>query len=330
MSKTRWAILGTGMIARAFAKGLKASEHGELAAVGSRKIETAQPFCAEFGGLAYGSYQEAIEADVDAVYNALPHDLHADWTIKAAEAGRAVLCEKPFTLNQIEARRALAVVEQAGVPFMEAFMYRCHPQIKEIQRLAHDGAVGEVHHVSADFGFAAGWGWDNFRVNNAQGGGALMDVGCYCVSMAIEAFDSPVLSAQYQPFMTESKYDAYGAGMLNFGDGRGADFRTAVHHTLRSQAIFFGSKGRIEVDEPLFSEGEIRVYSRESNEPTHTIAPTLGLDRYALEADEVSRMIREGLKESPDMPIRHTLWVMEALDMLRASCGFEFEGEAKA
>jgi predicted dehydrogenase len=330
MESIRWAILGTGMIARAFAKGLQASESGVLAAVGSRRIQSAEDFCGEFGGRAFGSYQEAIEAEVDAVYNALPHDLHGEWTIRTAQAGRAVLCEKPFTLNSAEAEAALAEVERAGVPFMEAFMYRCHPQIAEVQRLVHEGLIGEPRHVSADFGFAAGWSWSGFRAQNSSGGGALMDVGCYCVSLAVEAFDAPVIAARYQPFMTEARYDAFGAGVLDFGAGRGADFRTAVHHNLKSQAVIFGDKGRIEIDNPWFSEGEIKAFDREQGDPIAVIEPILGHDRYGLEADEMGRIIRSGEKESPLMPIRHTRWVMSALDRLRDSCGFRFDGEAQS
>src|SRR5476649_2381220 len=178
--KLNWGILATGGIARQFAGGLKASKTGTLTAVGSRTIESAQKFTDQFGGKPYGSYAEVLEdPSVDAVYIALPHHMHYDWTIKCAEAGKAILCEKPFTLNALEATRALNEVRKHKVFFMEAFMYRCHPQILKLRELLAEKVIGDVKAVNSEFAFAAGKGWENFRTDGTLGGGGLMDVGTY-------------------------------------------------------------------------------------------------------------------------------------------------------
>ena len=163
-----WGILATGSIARQFAAGLRTSETGHLHAVGSRSLETAERFAAEYGGVPYDSYEAVLEdPEVQAVYIATPHHMHAEWTIRCAEAGKGILCEKPFTLNSAEAERALEAVRTCGVFFMEAFMYRCHPQTIRLRELLKAGAIGEPKMVNAEFGFNASHDWGNFRTVNA-------------------------------------------------------------------------------------------------------------------------------------------------------------------
>ncbi|MDH7571262.1 MAG: Gfo/Idh/MocA family oxidoreductase, partial [Armatimonadota bacterium] len=157
--KLKWGILSTGRIAGVFAKGLAASTTGELVAVGSRNQASADRFGEEFGlSRCYGSY-EALLADpeVEAVYIAVPHPFHAEWAIKAADAGKHILCEKPLTLNYPE---AMAVVEAAvrnDVFLMEAFMYRCTPQTAKLVELIREKAIGEVRLIQANFAFHGGW-----------------------------------------------------------------------------------------------------------------------------------------------------------------------------
>src|SRR5579883_188069 len=165
MQKLGWGILATGGISRQFAGGLRASKTGELKAVGSRTDESAAKFTAEFGGKPYGSYDAVLaDPDVQAVYIGLPHHMHSEWTIKAAQAGKAILCEKPFTLNKIEAERALAEVKKQGVFFMEAFMYRCHPQTLKVLDLIKSGVIGTPQMIDAEFGFSASREWNNSRL----------------------------------------------------------------------------------------------------------------------------------------------------------------------
>src|SRR4051812_6447509 len=148
-----WGILATGRIAHQFARGVKASKRGRLVAVGSRAMESALAFTSEHGGKPDGSYDEGLrDSEGDVVYIATPHHLHAEWTVKTAEAGKGILCEKPFTLSAKEAGEALEAVRKAGVFFMEAFMYRCHPQTLKAKSLVDGGEIGEVSMIASEFG----------------------------------------------------------------------------------------------------------------------------------------------------------------------------------
>lgn len=311
------------MIARAFADGLRNSKTGELVVTGSRSLEKGQSFAEEFGGAA-SDYEGAVtHPEVDAVYNALPHHLHEEWTIRCAEEGKAILCEKPFTLDAESAERALAAVKEHGVFFMEAFMWRCYPQTDFIREKLADGTLGKLLHVSAEFGFAAAYPWENFRTVNAYGGGALMDVGCYCVSGVLLATSEEPLRAHYTYVETAERYDRLGAGVLEFPSGLTADFRTAVHHQLANKLVYWGDEGKLVIHEPWFGEGKVELFNAAGTDLKETWEFTLGSHRYGLEADTVAAHM--GGKEAPQMTIDETLRVMRTLDALRASAGFIFD-----
>lgn len=315
-----WGILGTGRIARAFARGLRASQTGVLAAVGSRSMEKARAFCDEFGGSPRASYDDLLaDAGVQAVYIATPHHTHAELTIAAARAGKAILCEKPFTLSLMEAEEALQEVRRAGVFFMEAFMYRCHPQIAKLRELLADGAIGAPTYAHSEFGFDAPDDWDDFRADPALGGGALMDVGTYCVSFSLLAAGTGFERAEYRVRRHPRGYDAVGAGLLSFPNGFAATFGTAAHQELRNGAVVYGRKGRIELDSPWVPGpgATLRLVRQGSNEEFR-LHPEGG-DLYAMEADAVAASLP--LRECPDMPWGDTLENMRALDALRSSAG---------
>ena len=189
MNKIKWGIMGPGGIARTFARSLPGSQTGELFAVGSRALERAETFANEFNiPRRYGSYEELLaDSEVDAVYIALPNHVHLEWACKTAQAGKAVLCEKPLTVNAAEAEQLFAAVEDTGVFFMEGFMYRCHPQTAKLVELLHDGAIGEVRVLQVTFSYDLGdsdQAYANIRLRNDVAGGGIMDVGCYAASMA--------------------------------------------------------------------------------------------------------------------------------------------------
>ncbi len=327
--RLRWGILATGGIARQFASGLKASSTGELIAVGSRTVESATAFTDKFGGKPYGSYEEVLaDPEVDAVYIATPHHLHYDWTIATARAGKAILCEKPFTLNALEAERALAVVKETGVFFMEAFMYRCHPQTRRIKELLAEDAIGKVLQVNCEFAFQAGRDWANFRADGALGGGGLMDVGTYCVSFSRMAVGEEPVRAHYEAIIGEKGYDESGAGLLKFPGGAVAHFGTGVHVNLRNDATIYGENGRIHVAEPWkCSSGDVTV-SRYGKEDEKFTFNSSNDELYGIEADTVAEFIDH--KEAPYMTLQDTIDNMKTLDALRKSVGLTFAAEAKS
>src|SRR5579871_4511677 len=186
MKSLNWGILGTGKIARTLAQAIHDSQTGALVAVGSRTQEAADRFGTEFSiPKRYPTYHAMLEdPEVEAVYISLPNHLHAEWTVKCAEAGKHILCEKPFTVTAIEARPVIEAVKQHDVFLMEAFMYRCHPQTARLKQLVSEGAIGEVRLIQSNFCYNMGPRYENIRLSNPAAGGGIMDVGCYTVSMA--------------------------------------------------------------------------------------------------------------------------------------------------
>ncbi|MDW8364718.1 MAG: Gfo/Idh/MocA family oxidoreductase, partial [Abditibacteriales bacterium] len=184
--KLNWGILGTGRIAQTFAKAVINSNTGKLVAVGSRTQEAAERFGEEFQvPRRYGSYEELLRDDVvQAVYISLPNHLHAEWTIKCAQAGKHVLCEKPLTVNFAQAMTVIEAARYHGVFLMEAFMYRCHPQTARLVELIKEGVIGEVRLIQVSFAYNLGPKYENIRLSNPCAGGGIMDVGCYTTSMA--------------------------------------------------------------------------------------------------------------------------------------------------
>jgi len=321
----RWGILATGNIAHAFAKGVAQSGTGTLVASASRSLEKAQKFADQYGGRAYGSYAELLaDPEVDAVYIASPHHLHMEHTIAVAEAGKHILCEKPFTLNALEAERALAAVDANGVFFMEAFMYRCAPQTKRIKELV--GTIGKILQVNVEFGFQAGRDWDNFRADGALGGGGLMDVGTYCVSFARMVVGEEPERCHFEALFSPKGYDESAAGLMKFPGGAVAHFGTGVHVNLKNQAVVYGENGRIEVESPWFAKGKVTVH-RNGAEPEVIDFSQDEYGLYAYEADEVAHHL--AALESPAMSKLDTINNMRTLDALRKSAGFEFGKELK-
>ena len=326
--RIRWGILATGSIAHQFASGLSTSKTGTLQAVGSRTMESASAFTQKHGGKPYASYDEVLaDPEVDTVYIATPHHLHAEWTIKAAQSGKAILCEKPFTLNALEAERALAAVREAGVFFMEAFMYRVHPQTIRIAELVRSGAIGRPLVINAEFGFAAGREWTNFRADGALGGGGLMDVGTYCTTFAAMVAGEEASEACYHAEITEKGYDAFGSGALRFPSGLTASFCTGIHANLTNDARIYGEEGSIHVPSPWKCSGGAVVVKRKGKED-ETFEMGVSNDAlYGLEADAVATSLETG--ECPHMTIAETLGNMRTLDKLRASAGLRFAAEPK-
>ncbi len=328
MKELKWGILATGGISRQFAGGLNVCTTGKLHRVGSRAPETAQTFCDKFGG-SPGTYDDVLnDPEVDAVYIGLPHHMHAEWTVKCAHAGKAILCEKPFTLNKPEAERALTEVKKHGVFFMEAFMYRCHPQTLKMMELIKAGKIGTPKMVNAEFGFTGPDNWDNFRAVNALGGGALLDVGVYPISFSRLVFDAEPERVEYTAVIGAKGYDEVGTGTMIFPGGRTAHFGTAIHLTLRNAAIVHGEEGHLYLEDPWKVRPNARMFFYKPWERDPAEVFELGDTNdalYAHEADTVAEFLARG--ESPRMTIADTLGNMETLDRLRTSAGLHFEGE---
>ena len=326
---TRWGILATGQIAHQLAAAVTRSETSQLTAIGSRAEATARAFADQYGARAHASYNALLaDAEVDAIYVATPHPQHAEWTIKALEAGKAVLCEKPLGVNHPE---VMAMVETAASHkrfLMEAFMYRAHPQTAKVVELVRDGAIGEPRQLSASHGFAEPFNPQSRLYSNELAGGGILDVGCYPVSMArLIAGEEP---DEVTGFATlgETGVDRWATGLLRFPSGLIAHVATAVSLRLENTVRIFGSKGDIHIARPWFGAGPDGRWRFELTRGDKRESITgRAAQSYVLEVDAVAEALAAGRLESPCMTWRDSLGNARALDRWRQAAGVRYDFE---
>src|SRR5947209_2315114 len=252
MSRTlSWGILGTGRIAGVFARGVKQSQTGTLVAVGSRSQAAADTFGETWHiPHRYSRYEDVLaDQRVQAVYIAIPHPFHAEWAIKAAEAGKHVLCEKPIALNHAEAMAVVESAQRHDVFLMEAYMYRCHPQTAKLLELIRSGMIGQVRVIQATFSFQADAHPEGRLFNNALGGGGILDVGGYCTSMARliagsatgQAVAEPVQLAAVGHVGEMTHVDEYTIASLLFPGDIVAQLFTGIQVNVENEVSIFGS-----------------------------------------------------------------------------------------
>ncbi|HTK10619.1 MAG TPA: aldo/keto reductase [Ktedonobacteraceae bacterium] len=335
--KLAWGILGTGGIAKTFAKGVAQSSTGTLVAVGSRTQESAEVFGEAFAvPHRHGSY-EALLADpeVQAVYISTPHPMHAEWAIKAAEAGKHVLCEKPIGLN---AAQTMAIIESAyqnDVFLMEAFMYRAHPQTQKLVELIQSGAIGQVRVIQVTFSFHLNFNPESRLLKSELGGGGILDVGCYCASAARlvagaalgQKFADP-LEVQAVGHLGTTGVDEYSVAVLKFPGDIVAQLFTGVQVNGENVIKVFGSEGRITVPTPWVPKGHESaslIVKRNDEQEERVIVVPFEADLYGNEADVVAQYLEE--KQSPTMNWDDTLGNMRTLDRWREQIGLVYGDE---
>lgn len=226
----RWGVISTANIGRAAVNpAIQASGNGELVAVASRTEAAARAFADEWGiAEHYGSYEALLGADgIDAVYIPLPNNMHKEWTIRAAEAGKHVLCEKPLALNAAECEEMEAAAAEHGVKLMEAFMYRFHPRSRRVLEMVREGAIGELKTIRSAFTFRLTRP-DNIRWMPELGGGSLMDVGCYCVNASRTIVGEEPAVVQATASRADTGVDDHLVGILRFPGGVVAHFDCAL------------------------------------------------------------------------------------------------------
>lgn len=337
-STFRWGILGAGRIAGTFAKGLRDSKTGTLVAIGSRSQESADKFGGEYGvEKRYASYEALLaDPDIDAVYIATPHPLHAKLAVATAEAKKHVLCEKPLTLNHGEAMAVVEAARENGVQLLEAFMYRCHPQTAKIVELVKSGAIGEVKLIVASFGFQAGFNPEGRLYNNSLGGGGILDVGCYCTSMVRliagaangTDFVEPV-QVTAVGHLGQSNVDEYTAATLKFPGEIVAQVSTSIALSLENTVRVYGTKGNFFVPSPWFcapAEGQPNIILNAGGK-TEEISVETDRGLYAYEADALYHAAQTGSVQSPAMSGDDALGNMATLDKWRAAIGLVYDAE---
>jgi predicted dehydrogenase len=325
-AKFRWGILGTGSIAIKFATGLTAVPEAELLAIGSRAQTTADALADQFNApRRYASYEElAGDPDVDAIYVATPHSLHRENSILCLRAGKAVLCEKPFTINAAQAEDVISVARTEGRFLMEAMWTRFLPAIKRVREVVAQGAIGEVKIISADFGFRTPIDPQHRLFNPAMGGGALLDVGVYNLSLASMIFGPPS-RIESIAHLGETGVDEQAAMVLGYDAGQLAVLHTAVRTNTPQEAILMGTQGWIRLHTPWWRPDAFTIaVAGEAEETVHV--PFEG-NGYGYEAAEVMHCVRTGQLESVEMPLDETLRIMQTMDQIRAQWGLQYPME---
>lgn len=255
MDRVRWGLLSTANINRRVIPAIRMSARGELVAVASRSQEAADAYAAEWEiPCAFGSYEALLGSDlVDAVYVSVPNRFHAEWTVRALQSGKHVLCEKPFALNLAEVERMVAAAEATGLVLAEAFMYRHHPQTKIAGEWVRSGRLGEIILVRAVFNFSFR-SRDNIRLRPELGGGSLWDVGVYPVSLAQFVMGEAPAWVLGDEWLGSTGVDETFAGQLHYGDansGRAAQVACAFRSPWYTFAEIIGTEGRLTLNRPF-------------------------------------------------------------------------------
>lgn len=321
-----WAIAGPGWISSKFAADLAYAEGAKLIAVGGRNPEKSEAFAKQFNiPRAYGSLDElAADEEVDIVYIGTLHPAHKDNALTLLKAGKAVLCEKPFTLNAAEAQEMIEFARERGIFLMEAMWTRYLPPIRKVREWLAEGRIGEVRMLKADFGFDCGWAPDSRLLDPKLGGGALLDAGIYPVSFASMIFGKQPAKMMSSARIGKTGVDEQFSLLFEYEDGRTAALNGAVQLGMVSDAYIYGTKGYIHAPNFLFGKSaslhvanEEPVLFEDGREPSG----------YNFEAEEAMNCLREGKPESAIMPLDETLAIMQTLDTIRAQWGLRYPGE---
>ena len=324
--KTGWGILGTGRICGTFAEALAVIPEAELVAVGSRTQASADAFAGKHKAKrAHPTYEALVrDPEVEAVYIGTPHPLHCENTLLCLEAGKAVLCEKPFAMHEREAKRMVETARRTKRFLMEAMWTHFLPAVVRAFELVGKGAIGELRMIHADFGFKAPFDPKGRLFDPALGGGSLLDVGVYPVSFATRLFGEPA-RIQSSAVLGKTGVDEQAAMLLEFDGGRQALLSSAVRTETSHTAVLSGSEGRMKIEAP-FWRGQRLVLSAGGKEETVDL-PYLG-NGYPHESLEVMKCLSEGQLESPRMTHDFSLSVMRTLDRIRAPWGMRYAADA--
>lgn len=293
--KVRWGIMSTASIGkRSVIPGIQESKRNVVEAVASRSLESAQAFADELGiPKAYGSYEELLnDPTIDAVYIPLPNHLHKEWTLKAAKAGKHILCEKPIAINETEAKEMVEVCNEAGVILAEAYMYRHQKRYEDIKILIRNGEIGDIRGIHGVFTFNGAEDTGNIRFTKEWGGGSIYDVGCYPISAARFLLDEEPSAVTTHAFFSpdHGNVDMMASGIMEFSNGVALTFDCGMWAEFRNELEILGSKGRIimkaaflgDQSYEIIKDGKINKISDDNINP------------YALQADNFAEGVLDG------------------------------------
>ena len=325
--KINWGIISTGHIAQKFAEALKLLPDANLVAVGSRNQATADEFGDKYDvPHRYSTYEElAQDPDVDIVYVATPHAFHMDNSILCMRAGKAVLCEKAFSINAAEAEKMIAVAREENVFLMEAMMTRHMPVSLAVQSWIEEGRIGEVRMVKASRCSRGEFSADGRHLNPALGGGSLLDVGVYVISFSSMIYRQAPQKAVGYGYIGAVGSDEQGAALLEYENGALSLLSFALRTETENEAYIIGTKGRIKVL-PQFAVPSKAILKVKGEKEEEVEIPIEG-NGLNYEAAEVMRCMRAGLLESPRMPLEESLHIMRTMDAIRKPWGLRYPND---
>ena len=324
MSKVKWGILGTANVAGwGVIPGMKQADNCELYAIAGRNAEKAKKYQEDYGfQKAYGSYDELLaDEEIQAVYIPLPNNLHREWVIKALQAGKHVLCEKPLAINAAQAKEMYAAAEEAGKYLMEAYAYLHSPYIASLQETVNSGVIGEVDYLET--AFLTQDYEEDIRLHKELGGGAMYDLGCYCTTMLLSLVDSDPEYVAASPEFSELGVDKMTAGLIRFKNGVRASLNVGMilgkNTNFRFDRLYIhGNKGCVRSDAEYNQEGNIsyRIFTLDGmTEKTISVR-----NNYALEIEQFGRCILNG--EKPHITPAFSLKNAELMDRVLEKAGY--------
>ena len=327
-AKIRWGIMGTGWIAEQFANDLAYASNGILYAVGSRTEESARSFGDKHNvSRTYGTYEElAADPDVDAIYVATPHPMHKDNVMTALHGGKAVLCEKPFTVNSRELEEIITYASEHKLFLMEAMWTRYLPVMVKVREWMKEDRIGEVRMVKAEFGFRADLNPEGRLFNPELGGGTLLDAGIYPVSFASMILGASPRQVVSTAHIGETGVDEQFSVLLTYDSGRTAVLNGAIRLGLSNDAYIHGTKGFIHIPS-FFNAKSASLHAQ--GEEAETFTDERKSAGYAFEAEEVGRCLSGGLTESSVITLDESLAIMKLLDEIRGQWGLSYPFEQR-
>ncbi|MDH4201286.1 MAG: Gfo/Idh/MocA family oxidoreductase [Phycisphaerae bacterium] len=325
--KIKWGIMGCGSIANQYANDLVLSKHGQLVAVGSRSKAKAQTFAAQNGGVrAYGSYEEvAADPDVNIVYVATPHPFHMENTLLVIAHGKHVLCEKPIALNAKQTRRMIAAAQKKGVFLMEGMWTRFFPAMVQLRKRLAAGHIGKVIAVEADLGIHFKAGPEHRIFNPHLGGGALLDLGIYPVSLASMIFGAQPEKITSTVHKYKTGVDDHAVIVFTYTDGASAAVGTSSIVRMKNEARIYGTEGTIIVHEMFLHPNQLTL--KMEGKPPRTFDFSYPGQGMQFEADHVHQCLRKGKSDSDIMPLTETLAIMQTMDKIRKPWKLKYPGE---
>jgi predicted dehydrogenase len=325
--RINWGIVGTGGISNNFTRGLRDAKGACLYAAASRNRETAEAFAAKYGfEKSYGDYRAMLEDPaLDVIYIGVPHVAHREIALAAFRAKKAVLCEKPVSINAGELSEMIAEARANGVFFMEAMWTRFVPPLVKVREWLDSGIIGELRMVQANFCFSAPFNPQGRLYNIELGGGALLDAGVYPVSLASFVFGGKKPEAlRSMMYIGKTGVDEEVSALISYGGPRMAAVSAAISTAGVNDGWIYGTQGRIHLPDFVFSHSaDLQLYGRYN----YHYEPEFFSNGYNYEAEEVMNCLRAGKLESETLSLSESLVIMETMDQIRAQGGLRYPGE---